>query len=112
MAYQIDQIRGVEPVRTVSARVRFVGLPEAIAAVRAGDRDVDLVRNPLSLGVAVTAAGANGPERLGVLSIRAQQLATGWWLGTDLLRVGNQIQIRTDRYIAGAVVLSFDADSR
>jgi hypothetical protein len=110
MAFQIDQIRSIEPVRTISARVRFVGLPEAIAAVRAGDVDTELVRNPFSLGMKVTSV-ESGADRVGVLSIRAQRLAVGWSIGTDVLRVGNQYPIRTDRYFVGAVILSIDDDS-
>ena len=114
--FQIDQIYGMTPVKSIRATVRFVGAAEALNAMRVGDLDTELTRNPLSLGARVAslgpvAASAGQAERSGVLEVRAQQLPGGWWYGgVDSLRVSGQLTFRTDRYTVTATVGSVTND--
>ncbi|MGH9221463.1 MAG: IPT/TIG domain-containing protein [Vicinamibacterales bacterium] len=114
--FQIDQIYGMTPVKSIRATVRFVGAAEALNAMRVGDLDVDLTRNPLSLGARVASLGpvsasANEAQRSGVLEVRAQQLPSGWWFGgVDSLRVSGQLTFRTARYTVTATVGSVTND--
>ena len=106
--FQIDQVYGSTPVQVVRATVRFVGTRQALAAMSAGDLDVELARNPFSLGARVLSLGpppSDGQtERSGVLAFRAQRLPSGWWYGPDTVRIASQVGFRTDRYAVAAIV--------
>lgn len=114
LSFQIDQIRGREPVKTVQVKVRLSGTPEAVAMIKAGDIDSEIVRNPFSLGATVTSVapsqGGAQTERTGVLSVRAQLMPSGWWYGPDTLRVSGQMVFRTDRYVVTATIASIETD--
>jgi hypothetical protein len=109
--FQVDQVYGTAPVKTLHVAVTFLGPPETLAVLSAGDADLDLARNPFALGARIESlrsveAGPQ-PRRQGTLAIRAQQLPSGWWHGSDSLRVAGQFALRTDRYTVVALVNSF-----
>jgi hypothetical protein len=97
------------------ANVRFTGAGEALKAMKVGDLDIELARNPIALGAQVTSLGpasstTGQAERAGVLAFRAQRLPSGWWYGVDTVRVSGQVAFRTDRYTVTAIVTSLEND--
>lgn len=111
--FQVDQIYSTAPVNTMHANVRFTGAAEALKAMKVGDLDVELARNPFALGAQVTSLGpasatAGQSERSGVLAFRAQRLPSGWWYGIDTVRVSGQVAFKTDRYTVTAIVTSLE----
>ncbi len=117
MPCQIDQLRSVTPTKNVAVRVRFTGHVDTLASIAVGDMDADVAANPFALGATIAALqpvrGEGGQaQRDATLTVRAQLLPTGWWQGTDTLRMATQFMLRTPAYAVLATVLSVDDNSR
>ena len=66
--FQIDQVYGTAPVRTLQVSVRFAGPLEALAAMAVGDLDLELASNPYALGARIESLGP--PEGSGAQAQR------------------------------------------
>lgn len=105
--FQIDQLRGLQPLEPVRVTVRFSGNPDILAAIRQGDVDLGDVRNELSAGGAVgevlSPAGASSRDVR--LTVQAQRGVTGWTYQMAPLRIGSAFVLRTPRYeVQGTVI--------
>lgn len=104
--FQIDQVRGVQPVMPVDITVRFSGAPEAVAQLRAGDIDLGEANNELAAGATVLrAGGGTASSRDAELAVQAQQGTVSWIYGGLPLRVGGSFVFKTTMYeLHGTVV--------
>lgn len=111
LPFQVDQIRGLQPVEPVRVTVQFVARREILAAIRAGDTDHGEFRNPLAAGAVVTAVGsatrvAEDTDRVDLtLTADAQRGSSSWTYASASLRAGAQFLLRTPRYeLQGTVI--------
>lgn len=106
LPFQIDQVRGTQPLVSLDITVRFTGTPEALAQVKTGDVDMGEVTNTLSIGGTVTSVGAAaGTSRDARLVVDAQQGTSGWIYANAPLRIGGPFLLRTPGYeLQGTVV--------
>jgi hypothetical protein len=98
LPFQIDQIRGPEPIEPVVVSVRVSADPQAINGLREGDVDLGPFTNPLAAGARVTAVTRRGSSADVTLSVSAQRGADGWLYGSAPLRVGRPLPLRSARY--------------
>lgn len=111
LSFQIDQVRGIQPVQDVKVRVRLIGPAETLAKAGRGDIEVEPEWNPFSLGGRIDSINPAAPgqtERLATLMVRAQRISGGLWNGAVALRAGVQVPFATSRYVISALVLSID----
>ena len=105
LPFQVDQVRGTQPLVPLEVVVRFGGTPEALAQLKAGDVDLGEVSNELSVLGTVTGVTDNGPSRDARMVVNAQQGTSGWMRANAPLRIGAPLTLRTSRYeIHGTVV--------
>jgi len=111
LSFQIDQVRGIQPVQEIRARVRLIGSPETLAVIARGDVEVEPQWNPFSLGGRLDSIAPAVPgqtERQATLAVRVQRVSGGLWNGVASLRAGAQVPFATSRYAVGALVVSID----
>ena len=111
LSFQIDQVRGIQPVQEIRARVRLIGPPEMLAVAARGDVEVEPQWNPFSLGGRIDSIDPAVPgqtERLATLIVRVQRVSGGLWNGVASLRAGAQVPFATSRYAVAALVVSID----
>lgn len=107
LPFQIDQVRGLEPVEALRVVARLSGQPEALAQVRPGDVDLGVATNELAAGARV--AGVRPGPAAGqidvTLDVQSQRTTAGWTYAAAPLRIGGPILLRTVRYeLQGTVV--------
>lgn len=105
LPFQVDQVRGTQPLVPVDITVRFGGTPEALALLKSGDADMGETYNELSSGGTVTSVSGGGGSRDARLTVNAQQGPSGWTYAGSALRVGGSFTLTTPGYVlAGTVV--------
>lgn len=130
LPFQIDQVRGPQPLDAVDVRVRFVGAPTVLALLQRGDRDLGTATNELAAGAEVVEAGpvrrlptpvtvlaeshllvgSDQAARDVTLRLQAQRSTAGWIYGTEPLRPGGAFELRTEAYELRGAVLAVVAD--
>jgi hypothetical protein len=111
LSFQIDQVRGIQPVQEVRARVQLLGPVETLAVAARGDVEVEPQWNPFSLGSRIESIDPAVPgqtARLATLTMRVQRISSGLWNGVAPLRAGAQVPFATSRYVVSALVLSIN----
>ena len=111
LSFQIDQVRGVQPVKEVRARVRLLGPADTLAMVTTNDVEVEPQWNPFSLGGRIESVGPvvqGQGERLATLRVRVQPISSGLWNGAVTMRAGAQIPFTTSRYSVAALIVAID----
>ena len=105
LPFQIDQVRGTQPLVSLDITVRFNGTPEAMAQLKPGDTDLGEITNELSVGGTVTGVTGGGSTRDARMKVNAQQGTSGWIYANDPLRIGGPFTLRTPGYeLQGTVV--------
>lgn len=111
LPFQVDQVRGLQPVEPVRVRVRLSGPAAAIAAVKPDDMDHGTFVNELAAGATVLAAGPvqRVSEAQAVrevdLRVAAQRNSNSWTYANGPLKIGGPFVLRTFLYeLTGTVV--------
>lgn len=105
LPFQVDQVRGTQPLVPLDIIVRFTGPPEALAMLKVGDQDLGEIPNELSIGGTVTGVSGGGGSRDARLTVNGQQGTPGWIYANSPLRVGGPFTLRTPAYqLNGTVV--------
>ena len=111
LPFQVDQLRGTQPLETVEVVVQITNRRELIAQIRPGDVDQGPYVNPLAAGATVLSVGnrmvvGGDTERVDVtLRAQAQRTTSGWTYGSAPLRSGGGYVLRAPRYeLQGTVV--------
>jgi hypothetical protein len=105
VAFQVDQVRSVQPLEPIAVTVRFSGEPATLAELKVGDVDLGDVRNELSATATVARVGPGGATREAALTVQAQRGADGWLYANVPLRRGSPFVLRNQRYeVRGTVI--------
>jgi hypothetical protein len=104
--FQIDQVRGPQPIEMMTIRVRFSADAGALGLVAAGDVDIAASMNELASGArVVTPRPAQGTSREADLLVPVQNTTAGrTYLGMPL-RIGGAFVLRTAQYEVTGTVL-------
>jgi hypothetical protein len=111
LPFQIDQLRGAQPLEPVRIGVQFDNRPILLQQIAVGDVDLGAFANELSGGARVTEVTA--PRTLGTdfgrvdvtMDVRAQRDSTSWTYASAPLRVGAPFLMRTPKYeLHGTVI--------
>jgi hypothetical protein len=110
LPFQVDQVRGIQPVERMRAVVRFNTIPVLIDQVKVGDVDVGMAANELVAGAEVVQAPpsrqlGDAAQRDVTLILRAQKVESGWTYAASPLRAGIAFVLRTRTYELQGVVL-------
>ncbi len=105
LPFQVDQVRGTQPLVPLEITVRFSGPPEALVLLKVGDQDHGAVANELSIGGTVTGVTGGGGSRDARMTVNGQQGSAGWLYDNQPLRVGGGFTLTTPGYqLSGTVV--------
>jgi hypothetical protein len=105
LPFQVDQVRGTQPLEPLEITVRFGGPPEALALLKAGDADIGETRNELSGAGVVTAVSAGSGSRDARLAVNAQRGTASWIYAGNALRVGGAFTLTTPAYVLNGTVV-------
>lgn len=111
LSFQVDQLRGDQPLEKVTAVVRVSGPKTLVDQIRKGDVDRGLFNNQLAAGGTVVALSPQvvlGPGTVQsdvTISLDAHRGASGWTYAAALLRAGGQLPFKTTRYEVSGVVM-------
>lgn len=114
--FQIDQLRGTQPLEDVQVVVQFVNRRELLSQLRAGDVDRGAYHNPLAAGATVLAlsppltVGADTIRLDATLKLDAQRGASSWIYASAPLRSGSPFTLRTSQYTVDGVVLRVEPE--
>ncbi len=111
LPFQVDQVRGTQPLVPIDITVRFTGPPEALALLKAGDQDRGEIANELSIGGTVTGVSGGGSSRDTRLTVHGQQGTAGWLYDNRPLRVGGGFTLTTPGYQLSGTVVQLTAPS-
>ena len=109
--FQVERVRGPQPLIAVTVDVKLAGSPSVLSLVTPGDTDLGGTTNELALQARVASAGAMvtlGPasaERTVRLTAQLQNVGNRWLYDSTPIRVGSAIQLRTSRYEATGTVM-------
>ncbi|MGH9386158.1 MAG: DUF4330 family protein [Vicinamibacterales bacterium] len=114
LPFQIDQVRGSQPLESVRVVVRFSGAPELVSQVRKGDIDSATAANELAAGARVVDVATRAPAvRDATLELQAQRdLASGWVHVVEPLRIGGALVLRTPLYELTGTITALAPDPR
>ena len=105
LPFQVDQVRGTQPLVPLEITVRFSGPPEALVLLKIGDQDHGAIANELSIGGTVTGLSGGGASRDARMTVNGQQGTAGWLYDNQPLRVGGGFTLQTPAYqLNGTVV--------
>ena len=110
LPFQIDQLRGSQPLEPVTITVQFDNRPVLLQQIARGDLDQGAFANELSAGARVTDVSAMrtlGTDfgRLDVtLVVPVQRGSSSWTYASEPLRVGAPFAMRTPRYELNGIV--------
>lgn len=105
LPFQVDQVRGTQPLVPLEITVRFSGPPEALVLLKIGDQDHGAIANELSMGGTVTGLSGGGASRDARMTVNGQQGTAGWLYDNQPLRVGGGFTLQTSAYqLNGTVV--------
>ena len=109
--FQIDQIRGAQPLEAVEVTVQMTGRPVVISQIQQGDVDYGAYVNELAAGATVTRIAtpvklsADAVQADVTLRAQAQRGVSSWTYASAPLRVGAPFVLRTPRYeLSGTVI--------
>jgi hypothetical protein len=105
LPFQVDQVRGTQPLEPLEITVRFGGTPEALALLKTGAADMGETSNELSGGGVVTAVSSGSGSRDARLAVNAQRGTSGWIYGGHALRVGGSFTLTTPGYVLSGTVV-------
>ena len=111
LPFQVDQIRGLQPVEAVQVTVQVIGRSAIVDQIHAGDADYGQFMNPLAAGAVVDRVGSrtrvgDDTDRVDLtLTAQAQRGSGSWTYATSPLRAGAMLALRTPRYEVQGVVL-------
>jgi hypothetical protein len=109
--FQIDQIRGHQPLQPIRITVQFAGRPVVLSQMRRGDVDYGAFVNELAAGA--TVAERSSPLTVGqdmvridvTLHAQGQTGGSSWLYASSPIRVGSPLTFRTPRYeLSGTIV--------
>jgi len=114
LPFQIDQLRGLQPIEAVRVIVQFNGRREVIEQIRAGDEDQGQYLNELAAGAKVVRT--TPPMSLGGDTVRvdttllaeAQRGSSSWVYAGSPMRVGTPFVFRTPRYEMHGSIVSLE----
>lgn len=111
LPFQVDQLRGLQPIEPMRVRVRLSGPTQAVSQVRPGDVDRGAFANELAAGATVLSLGAGRSEggqstQEVELMVQAQRGTSSWTYAGNPLRAGGSLTIRTSSYELSGMVLS------
>ena len=115
LMFQVEQVRGTQPVQTVPVTMRLSGRPPILAQVKAGDVDTAGTANELA---AVARIARVGPLRiLGessadvevTLDASLQRVDGVWMYNSAPIRAGSTITLRTKEYEVAGIVTNIGA---
>lgn len=117
LSFQIDNVRGDQPVETAQVRIRFSGIAAPLQLMKPGEIDTTLANNPLDFGARIVALEPlrtfpDHAERDAVLSVRAQRTVDGWRYAAGVLRVAGSFMMRTPNYEALGTIMAVSAESK
>jgi hypothetical protein len=108
--FQIDQVRSIHPLVSVTATVRFSGEARVLSMIAAGDQDFGDIRNELSAGARVDTVGApGGTSREARLTVQAQRGADSLLYANAPLRPGSPLVLRNSKYEVRGTVIAVEA---
>ena len=111
LPFQVDQVRGTQPLVPLEITVRFTGTPEALALLKVGDRDMGEVSNELSIGGTVTGVSGGSASRDARMMVNGQQGTAGWIYDNRPLRVGGGFTLTTPGYQLNGTIVRVTAQS-
>jgi hypothetical protein len=112
LPFQVDQLRGTQPLEAVEIVVQLANRSELIDQIRVGDTDLGQFVNPLAAGATVLQIGnrlslGSGVTRVDVrLRVQAQRTSGGWTYASAPLRAGGAFVVRTQTYELQGILLS------
>jgi len=109
LPFQVDQVRGTQPLEPVDITVRFGGTPEALALLKTGHADMGETRNELAAGGMVTSVSGGGGSRDARLTVNAQRGTSSWIYAGSALRVGGSFTLTTPDYVLTGTVVRIAA---
>lgn len=100
LPFQIDEVRGTQPVEPLRVTVRLSGDPGVLAQVKKGDVDLGDVSNELSASGVVesVAPGVSGGTREATLVLQAQRGSASWIYRMAPIRLGGAFTMLTPLY--------------
>lgn len=107
LPFQIDQVRGLQPIEPVRVTVRFSGHSNVLAQVRRGDVDLGDASNELSANGTVDSVAGSGESgsRDVTLVLQGQRGTGSWTYQSAPLRLGGAFALRTPLYeLHGTVI--------
>jgi hypothetical protein len=114
LPFQIDQIRGLQPIEQVQLTVQFTARSSVIGLIQQGDVDRGPYLNELAAGAVVTGKGPLRPAGSDVFVVDvnfradAQRGSSSWIYAASPLRVGSPIMFRTPQYELQGTVVAID----
>jgi hypothetical protein len=115
LPFQVDQIRGLQPLESVEVVLQVANRVEIIDQIRKGDTDYGEYMNPLAAGATVTdirnQIRSGDSSRADVaLTMQAQRGSSSWIYAATALRAGASILVQTPRYQVQGTVLRVTPD--
>ena len=111
LPFQIDQIRGAQPLEPVTVTVQLDGRDVMLREIQPGDVDQGAFANELAAGARVLKVspprtiGGTAAQLDATLLVQAQRDSSSWTYGSNPLRVGAPFLIRTPKYeLRGTVI--------
>lgn len=108
-AFQIQRVRGPQPLQDVRVTLRIAGNPSLLSRIKPGDVDtggIDSDVEPLARVINVVNAGGNIDV---TVTARAQRVNDAWVYDSAPLRVGSMMALRTRDYEASGLVTDISA---
>ena len=110
LPFQVDQIRGLQPLEPVRVTTQIVARMDVVSLIRKGDTDLGQFMNPLAAGAVVDGitapvGGADSARVDVTLTVQAQRGSSGWIYAAVPLRAGGSLLLHTARYEVQGTVL-------
>ena len=108
--FQVEQVRGPQPLEEVPIDVRFNGDPKVLSLIGTGDVDRGGTNNELAAGarVASTSQLRRQADAVGDIEVRLiaqlQRVEDGWLYESSPLRAGAPFALRTGKYALSGIV--------
>lgn len=108
--FQVDQVRGTQPVQTVPVTMRVSGRPSILSQLRAGDVDRGGSANELAALARIERVGAvrvaneSSADVEVTLNASLQRVDDVWIYNSAPVRVGSTITLRTRDYEVSGVI--------
>jgi hypothetical protein len=111
--FQVERVRGSEPVESVPVTLRVSGVPSVISRIKAGDVDMGGTTNELATQARVESVTAAPGGAIDVkLVAQLQRGDQGWLYESRVLRAGGGLMLRTADYEVPGVVVELPPPGR